>query len=113
LQLPPPSEPEPDFFNIRDIKDYPVLYSAIIEDVDLFVTGDNDFDDVDIEKPTIITPSEFLEKYWVPLFTFNTNLRLMSIKRKLVLDPLPQKILTNLSGCRKLYLFVVEPLKRR
>jgi len=39
------------------------LYSAIIEDIDLFVTGDNDFDDVEIEKPEIITPSEFLEKY--------------------------------------------------
>jgi len=52
-----------DFFCIRDIDDYPVLYSAIIEDVDLFVTGDDDFDDVEIEKPEIITPSDFLEKY--------------------------------------------------
>jgi putative PIN family toxin of toxin-antitoxin system len=58
-----PREQSYDFFHIRDLDDYPVLYSAIIEDVDLFVTGDNDFDDVEIEKPEIITPSEFLEKY--------------------------------------------------
>jgi hypothetical protein len=43
--------------------DYPALYSAIVEDVDLFVTGDNDFHDVEIEKPEIITPPDFLERY--------------------------------------------------
>ncbi|MDR1802415.1 MAG: PIN domain-containing protein [Treponema sp.] len=58
-----PREQDHEFFKIRDIDDYPVLYSAIIEDVDLFVTGDDDFDDVEIEKPEIITPSEFLEKF--------------------------------------------------
>jgi predicted nucleic acid-binding protein len=46
-----------------DADDYPVLYSAIVEDVDLFVTGDNDFANVEIEKPESITPAEFLEKY--------------------------------------------------
>ena len=50
-------------FEIRDIKDYPILYSAILEDVDIFVTGDSDFDDVDIEKPEILTPAEFVERY--------------------------------------------------
>jgi len=58
-----PREQENDFFNIRDIDDYPILYSAIIEEIDLFVTGDDDFFDVEIEKPEIITPAEFLEKY--------------------------------------------------
>jgi len=58
-----PSEPEPDSFSIRDKADYPILYSAITEDVDLFVTGDSDFDNVEIEKPEIVTPSEFLENY--------------------------------------------------
>ena len=58
-----PSEQNYEFFSIRDIDDYPVLYSAIIEDVDLFVTGDDDFRNVEIEKPEIITPSVFLEKY--------------------------------------------------
>lgn len=50
-------------FEIRDVKDYPVLYTAILEDVDIFVTGDNDFSDVDVEKPEILTPAEFVEKY--------------------------------------------------
>lgn len=50
-------------FQIRDAKDYPVLYTAIIEDVDILVTGDSDFSDVDVEKPEILTPTEFVEKY--------------------------------------------------
>jgi putative PIN family toxin of toxin-antitoxin system len=58
-----PREQNHDFFSIRDVDDYPILYSAIIEDVDLFVTGDDDFDNVEIDKPEIITPSEFLDKY--------------------------------------------------
>lgn len=49
--------------NIRDVKDAPVLYSAIISDVDILITGDKDFDNIDIEKPEIMTPSEFLKKY--------------------------------------------------
>lgn len=43
--------------------DYPVLYTAIIEDVDILVTGDKDFSNVQIEKPEILTPGEFAEKY--------------------------------------------------
>lgn len=50
-------------FEIRDAKDYPVLYTAIMEDVDIFVTGDNDFIDIDIDKPEILTPAEFVERY--------------------------------------------------
>jgi predicted nucleic acid-binding protein len=58
-----PKELKLDLFAIRDINDYLVLYSAIIEDVDLFVTGDDDFKNVEIEKPEIVTPSEFLVRY--------------------------------------------------
>ena len=36
---------------IRDKKDYPVLASAIIADVDVFITGDKDFSVVDIDRP--------------------------------------------------------------
>ena len=52
-----------EVFEIRDVKDYPTLYSAITESVDAFVTGDKDFDDVDVERPEIITPVGFVEKY--------------------------------------------------
>jgi len=58
-----PEEPESNLFEIRDVKDYPTLYSAIIEQVDVFVTGDKDFEDVEVKKPEILTPAEFAEKY--------------------------------------------------
>lgn len=40
-----------------------MLYTAIIEDVDLFIMGDKDFSDIEIEKPEILTPKQFLEEY--------------------------------------------------
>jgi len=52
-----------NLFAIRDKKDYPVLYTAIVENVDVLITGDKDFTDVVIEKPEIVTPAEFIEKY--------------------------------------------------
>lgn len=58
-----PSNLEEGLFDIRDIKDYPVLYTAIIEDVDVLITGDKDFKDIDIEKPEIMTPAEFVKYY--------------------------------------------------
>jgi putative PIN family toxin of toxin-antitoxin system len=58
-----PKQPKPGLLEIRDKKDYPVLYSAITEDVDVFITGDRDFDGLDLEKPEIISPAGFLEKY--------------------------------------------------
>ena len=58
-----PSEIESGLFDIRDIKDYPVLYTAIIEDVDILITGDKDFADIDIEKPEIMNPTEFMERF--------------------------------------------------
>ena len=50
-------------FKIRDENDYIILHTAIIEDVDVFITGDKDFDDVAIDKPKIMNTTEFLEKY--------------------------------------------------
>lgn len=48
---------------IMDVKDYPVLYTAIMENVDILITGDKDFLGIDIEKPEIMTPKNFTEKY--------------------------------------------------
>ena len=31
--------------------------------IEILITGDKDFSDVNIEKPEIITPGEFIEKY--------------------------------------------------
>ncbi len=50
-------------FEIRDVKDYPVLYTAMLEDVDILVTGDSDFNGVDVKKPEILTPTEFVERF--------------------------------------------------
>ena len=58
-----PHKMKGNLFKIRDINDYPVLYSAIIENVDVLITGDKDFDDVQVERPEIISPSNFLKKY--------------------------------------------------
>jgi predicted nucleic acid-binding protein len=58
-----PKNIDNSLFEIRDKKDYPILYSAIVEEVDIFITGDQDFSSVDINKPEILTPREFLDKY--------------------------------------------------
>lgn len=50
-------------FHIRDEKDYPVLYTAIIEDIDILVTGDGDFADIDIDRPEILTPADFISRH--------------------------------------------------
>jgi len=48
---------------IRDKKDAPILASAILEDADVLITGDGDFSAVEIERPEILSPAEFLAKY--------------------------------------------------
>jgi predicted nucleic acid-binding protein len=58
-----PKEIPPDLFEIRDPDDYPLLYTAIIEDVDVLVSNDNDLLAVDIDKPEILTAAEYLGKY--------------------------------------------------
>ena len=63
LEYTPDTIIEEKSVEIRDTKDLPVLYSAIIADVDVLITGDKDFEDLNIEKPEIMTVNEFLEKY--------------------------------------------------
>jgi len=54
---------QPTMPDIRDKKDRPILASAITADVDILITGDNDFSEVEIERPEILRPSEFIEQY--------------------------------------------------
>ena len=49
-------------FAIRDPEDYPVLYTAIVEDVDVLITGDKDFAEIQVERPEICTPAEFMRR---------------------------------------------------
>jgi predicted nucleic acid-binding protein len=52
-----------EYPDIRDIKDLPVLASAIIEDVDVLISGDADFAPLEMEHPEILTPRDFVDKY--------------------------------------------------
>ena len=48
---------------IRDVKDVPILATAILENVDILVTGDEDFLVLQTERPEIMTMAEFEKKY--------------------------------------------------
>jgi len=39
------------------------IKKQLVEGVDILITVDNDFQDLEIEKPEILTPNDFLEKY--------------------------------------------------
>ena len=56
-----PEQINEKLFYIRDEKDYPVLYTAMIEDVDILITGDKDFAEIEVERPEILTPAEFMD----------------------------------------------------
>lgn len=52
-----------DFPKVRDIKDSPILATAIMEGIDVFVTGDKDFLVLEVDAPEIMTMAEFLTQY--------------------------------------------------
>jgi putative PIN family toxin of toxin-antitoxin system len=49
---------------IRDKNDLPILALAIESEADILITGDKDFDDVKIDKPVILSPRKFGEKFF-------------------------------------------------
>lgn len=48
---------------MRDRKDTPILATALMEGIEVLVTGDKDFTVLEVEMPEILTISEFLKKY--------------------------------------------------
>ena len=50
-----------DYPEIRDIKDLPILVSAILSNADILLTGDKDFEEIKIKKPIIYSPTKYLE----------------------------------------------------
>ena len=58
-----PHKMKAGLFDIRDMNDYPVLYTAIVEDVDILITGDKDFTGIPIERPEILTTTDFITNY--------------------------------------------------
>ena len=61
-----PRKLPPNMPKIRDIFDAPILYTAIIDDIDVLITGDKDFHDVDVKKPAIMTITGFENEYVLP-----------------------------------------------
>lgn len=49
--------------SLRDSKDSPILATAILEEIDVFVTGDKDFLVLEVDLPAIVTMAEFIERY--------------------------------------------------
>ena len=47
---------------LRDSGDSPVLPSAVMADVDILLTGDKDFADLELDRPAILTPAQFLTR---------------------------------------------------
>jgi putative PIN family toxin of toxin-antitoxin system len=57
-----PENIDPDKYpQIRDINDLPILVSAILSDSDILLTGDKDFEDIQIKKPLIFSPKQYFE----------------------------------------------------
>lgn len=48
---------------MRDPNDLPILASALVGDVDMFLTGDRDFETVILDRPIILTPAKFMQMY--------------------------------------------------
>jgi predicted nucleic acid-binding protein len=46
---------------IEDPKDAPILNAAILESVDIIVSGDRHFLSLDIETPKVSTPQDYLK----------------------------------------------------
>ena len=50
--------------SVRDEKDSPILATAVLENVDVFITGDQDFLVLEeLEAPKIVSIAGFLERY--------------------------------------------------
>ena len=45
---------------IRHVKDRPILRAAVAANVDVIVTGDNDFLESGLDKPKILSPVDFI-----------------------------------------------------
>lgn len=46
---------------IRDTNDLPILASAILADADVLISGDKDFEGLQMKRPLIFTPQQYYE----------------------------------------------------
>lgn len=49
--------------HIKDIKDQPILNAAISYEIDILITGDKHFLELNLESPQILTPSEYIAQF--------------------------------------------------
>jgi len=61
VRTPLDNEKIPEENLIRDIDDRPVFRAAVVADVDIIVTGDNDFLEAGLTHPKIMSPIDFLK----------------------------------------------------
>jgi uncharacterized protein len=57
------SSPKTGNIQMIDVKDQPILNAAITHKLDILITGDRHFLELDLEIPQIITPSEYKIRY--------------------------------------------------
>jgi len=60
---PPESESADGEAFIRDVKDRPILRAAVAGGADTLITGDKDFLESGLTRPTIISPADFLKNF--------------------------------------------------
>jgi len=60
IAVPPEDESIADEASIRDIGDRPILRAAVASDAEALITGDRDFLESGLKRPTILTPADFL-----------------------------------------------------
>ena len=48
---------------IRDADDIPLLAFAIEADIDILITGDKDFDEINIQRPKIMKARHYIDEY--------------------------------------------------
>lgn len=48
---------------IADPKDAPILNAAVMEDVDIIISGDHHFLSLEMERPRVLRPVQYLEEY--------------------------------------------------
>ena len=60
VRTPPEEERQESEDRIRDVKDRPILRSALAAAVEMPVTGDKDFSEADIDAPICMSASDFL-----------------------------------------------------
>lgn len=57
------SSPRANIVEIRDVKDQPILNAAMAYEIDVLVTGDKHFLELTIDRPKILMPNEFMDRY--------------------------------------------------